>query len=133
MTVLSLGISVAYKTFTGGSSGLIINTADYIGNTSYYGMFAPPGLQSLGEQTGISPFSNATLPFLVAASPTNGIEPALPLDTTVYGFNILLLDNQATAMLEYSAARLHLHGTEVTGTRRVVDIDRTDRRKPLPN
>ena len=100
MTILPLGLSVAYKTFTGGYSALPVNPADYIGNTSYYGMFAPPGLQSLGEQTGISLFSNATLPFMVAASPTNGIEPPMPLDTGVYGFNILLLDNETTAVLD---------------------------------
>ncbi|KAL8953586.1 MAG: hypothetical protein Q9222_000581 [Ikaeria aurantiellina] len=100
MTILPLGLSIAYKTFTGGQSTLAINTADYIGNTSYYGMFAPPGLQSLGEQTGISLFSNATLPFLVAASPINGGEPPLPLGTQVYGFNILLLDNRTTAVLD---------------------------------
>ena len=99
-TILPLGLSVAYKTFTGGSSTLTVNTADYIGNTSYYGMFAPPGLQSLGDQTGISLFSNATLPFMVAASPTNGIEPPVPLDTQVYGFNILLLDSETTAALD---------------------------------
>ncbi|KAL8806100.1 MAG: hypothetical protein Q9200_005167 [Gallowayella weberi] len=100
MTILPLGLSVAYKTFNGGHSTLAVNPADYIGNTSYYGMFAPPGLQSLGEQTGISLFSNATLPFLVAASPVHGTEPPVPLDTQVYGFNILLLDNKTTAALD---------------------------------
>ena len=100
MTILPLGLSVAYKTFTGGYSALTVNAADYIGNTSYYGMFAPPGLQSLGEQTGVTLFSNATLPFMVAASPTNGTEPPVPLDTQVYGFNILLLDNETTAVLD---------------------------------
>ena len=100
MTILPLGLSVAYKTFTGGYSALIVNTTDYIGNASYYGMFAPPGLQSLGEQTGISLFSNATLPFMVAASPTDGIEPPVPLDAQAYGFNILLLDNATTAALD---------------------------------
>ena len=100
MTILPLGLSVMYKTFTGGYSSLTVNPADYIGNTSYYGMFAPPGLQSLGEQTGISLFSNATLPFMVAASPTNGIEPPVPIDTQVYGFNILLLNNETSATLD---------------------------------
>ncbi|KAI4248123.1 MAG: hypothetical protein L6R40_001212 [Gallowayella cf. fulva] len=100
MTILPLGLSVAYKTFTGGHSMLAVNSADYIGNTSYYGMFAPPGLQSLGKQTGTSLFFNATLPFLVAASPVYGTEPPIPLDTQVYGFNILLLDNKTTAALD---------------------------------
>ena len=100
MIILPLGLSVAYKTFIGEYSELTVNAADYIGNTSYYGMFAPPGLQSLGEQTGISLFSNATLPFMVAASPTNGTEPPVPLDTQAYGFNILLLDDETTAALD---------------------------------
>ena len=100
MTILPLGLSIAYKIFIGGYSTMTVNAVDYIGNTSYYGMFAPPGLQSLGEQTGISLFSNATLPFMVAASPTNGTEPPVPRDTQTYGFNILLLDNEATAVLD---------------------------------
>ena len=49
---------------------------------------------------GISLFSNATLPFMVAASPTNGTEPPVPLDTQGYGFNILLLDSETTAALD---------------------------------
>ena len=80
-TILPLGLSVADKIFTRGYSSLTVNAADYIGNTSYYGMFAPPGLQSLGEQTGISLFSNATLPFMVTASPIYGTESPMPLDT----------------------------------------------------
>ena len=66
LLALSLGLSVAFKRFTGGESVKVVNATDYTGNTSYYGMFAPPGLQSMGKQTGISLFSNATLPFMVA-------------------------------------------------------------------
>ena len=43
MTISPLGLSVAYKTFIGGHSALTVKAADYIGNTSYYGMFAHPG------------------------------------------------------------------------------------------
>ena len=97
---LPLILSAAYKSFTGGESAMQVNAAAYIGNASYYGMFAPPGLQSLGEQTGISLFFNATLPFAVGSSPTNGSEPPLPPHAQAYGFNILSLNNESTAMLD---------------------------------
>ena len=97
---LPLGLSAAYKSFTGGVSAMQVNATAYIGNTSYYGMFAPPGLQSLGEKTGISLFFNATLSFSVASSSTNGSEPPLPTHTQAYGFNVLSLNNESTAMLD---------------------------------
>ena len=49
MTILPLGLSVAYKTFTGGYSALAVKPADYIGNTSYYGMFAPLGIDGRAD------------------------------------------------------------------------------------
>ncbi|KAL8737747.1 MAG: hypothetical protein Q9181_001375 [Wetmoreana brouardii] len=77
-----------------------IDVTTYIRNTSYYGMFAPPGLQLLGEKTGVSLFSNATLPFAVTSSQQNGSEPPLPTDAQAYGFNILLLNNESAAVLD---------------------------------
>lgn len=104
MLVLPIGLSIAYKTFTGGESALEIDTMDYISNISnatYYGMFPPPGLLSLGFHSGISIFFNATLPFLVASSLTsNGSEPPLPTYPQHYGFNILSLNNESTAVLD---------------------------------
>ena len=97
---LPLGLSVAYKSFIGGESAMQVNATAYIGNASYYGMFAPPGLQSLGEKTGISLFFNATLPFAVATSSINGSEPRLPAHAQAYGYNVLLLNNESTAMLD---------------------------------
>ncbi|TLD11676.1 hypothetical protein E2P81_ATG10423 [Venturia nashicola] len=64
-------------------------------------MFGPPGLQLLGQGSGISLFSNATLPFLLATSPTsNGSEPSLPIAPHAYGFNLLLLGNNSAAALD---------------------------------
>jgi hypothetical protein len=39
------------------------------------------------------------LPFVVASSPQNGSDPPLPLHAHAYGFNILSLNNESTAML----------------------------------
>ena len=100
MLALPLGLSAAYKDFLGGESVKIVNATDYTGNTSFYGMFAPPGLQSLGQKTGISLFSNATLPFMVASSSTASTEPPVPTREQAYGFNILLLNTESTAMLD---------------------------------
>ncbi|KAI4184291.1 MAG: hypothetical protein L6R41_004841 [Letrouitia leprolyta] len=97
---LPLGLSVAYKTFTGGESAMIMNVTASISNTSFYGMFAPPGLQLLGEKTGVSLFSNATLPFAVRSALVNGSEPPLPTQAQPYGFNILLLNNESAAILD---------------------------------
>ncbi|KAI4129187.1 MAG: hypothetical protein LQ338_002346 [Usnochroma carphineum] len=98
---LPLGLGVAYKTFTGGSSAMVVNVTATIGGTSSYGMFAPPGLQLIGEKTGVSVFSNATLPFAVAASPPqNNSEQPLPSFPQPYGFNILLLGRKSAAMLD---------------------------------
>lgn len=100
MMALPLGLSAAYKNFFGGESIMMVNAMSYTGNESNYGMFVPPGLQLLGEKTGISLFFNATLPFAVASSSINGSEPPLPTRPQAYGFNVLLLNNQSTAMLD---------------------------------
>ncbi|KAL8690539.1 MAG: hypothetical protein Q9218_004037 [Villophora microphyllina] len=101
---LPLGLSVAYKTFTGGSSAMTVDPGSALGSRSYYGMFAPPGLQLLGEKTGVSLFSNATLPFAVATSRYNESEsesePPLPTQAQAYGYNILLLNNESSAILD---------------------------------
>lgn len=98
---LPLGLSVAYKTFIGGESSKVVNVKSYTGNFSEYGMFAPPGLQLLGEKTGVSLFSNATLPFAVATSLQEiDSEPALSKRAQAFGFNILLLNNEGAAVLD---------------------------------
>ncbi|KAL8762828.1 MAG: hypothetical protein Q9194_007477 [Teloschistes cf. exilis] len=95
----------AYKTFTGGSSAIPVDAITLIGNSTYYGMFAPPGLQLMGEKTGVSLFSNATLPFAVASSRFQDVEsansePPLPTQPKAYGYNILLLNNESSAILD---------------------------------
>ena len=100
MMALPLGLSAAYKNFFGGESIMMVDAMSYTGNESYYGMFVPPGLQLLGEKTGISLFFNATLPFAVASSSINGSAPPLPPRAQAYGFNVLLLNDQSTAMLD---------------------------------
>ena len=100
MLALPLGLSAAYKNFFGGESIMMVDAMSYVGNESYYGMFVPPGLQSLGERTGISLFFNATLPFAVASSSINDSDPPLPTRSQAYGFNVLLLNSESTAMLD---------------------------------
>ena len=100
-TALPLGLSVAYKTFVGGESAMSVHAPTYTQSDSVYGMFAPPGLQLLGEKTGVSVFSNATLPFAVASSPDGtSTEPPLPTKNQAYGFNVLFLDNDSAAILD---------------------------------
>ncbi len=100
MLALPLGLSATYKNFFGGESTMMVNAMTYTSNESYYGMFAPPGLQLLGEKTGISLFFNATLPFAVASSRINSSDPPLPTRPQAYGFNVLLLNSESTAMLD---------------------------------
>ncbi|KAG8527789.1 uncharacterized protein KY384_007943 [Bacidia gigantensis] len=103
MIILPLGLSIAYKTFVGGQSMMTVNAKDYIKEASaasYYGMFAPPGLQLLGEKTGVSLFSNATIPYAVASSPPAGPEPPFPSGYQASGFNVLILSNESTALLD---------------------------------
>ena len=101
---LPLGLSVAYKIFTGGESAMKVKATTYTHGVScsHYGLFGPPGLQSFGGRTGVSLFSNATLPFAVASSPNSSIgdEPPIPTHAQAYGFNVLSLNNESTAMLD---------------------------------
>lgn len=90
-------MSVAYKTVSGGESAKRVQAPDFTNNSSYYGFFAPPGLDSMG-QVGLSLFANATLPFLTAAS--RGVDPSISQRAKTYGFNLLLLNSEDTAMLD---------------------------------
>lgn len=101
MLALPLALSVAYKTFSGGESRLRVNAAKYASPyASYYGMFAPSGLQALGEGKGIAPFTNATIPFLNASAVHNTKEPNFPNHTQTHGYNVLLLNKTSTAILD---------------------------------
>jgi hypothetical protein len=66
MLRLPIGLSAAYKSFSGGGSAVHINATTYTGSASYYGIFAPSGLQSIGKTKGITLFFNATLPFAIS-------------------------------------------------------------------
>lgn len=101
MLALPLALSVAYKTFTGGESRLRVKAAHYDHSyASYYGMFAPSGLEALGEGKGIASFTNATTPFLSASSLRNTQEPDFPIHAQTYGCNVLLLSKTSTAILD---------------------------------
>ncbi|KAE9573260.1 hypothetical protein CGMCC3_g10545 [Colletotrichum fructicola] len=98
MLALPIGLSVAYKTFTGGHSSMKINGLDYIPNTTWIGMWAPPGITS---DTGVSAFFNATTAFREAtAQDLNGTEPPLPTFPQPYGYNILFLNETSVAALD---------------------------------
>lgn len=97
---LPIGLSIAYKGFQGGESAIKIDPTTYISNASYYGMVAPPGIQGLGQNKGISLFNNATLPFAVASAPQDGSELAVPAEPQAYGYNIILLNQDSTALLD---------------------------------
>lgn len=105
MLALPIGLSVAYKKFAGGHSALIIDSTAYISNITYYGMLVPPGLASTsgGQGQGISIFFNATLPFRAASSASqssNFSEPPLPNFPHASGYNVLMINETSTAMLD---------------------------------
>ncbi|KAL9102775.1 MAG: hypothetical protein Q9163_002093 [Psora crenata] len=90
LILLPLGLSAAYKRFSGGHSTLRI-TAPYPG---YYGVAPPP----MGSYNVINNFTlylalNASVPFLDASS-NDSIPPSLA-HPKAYGFNTLLIDNTA--------------------------------------
>ncbi|KAK1701345.1 hypothetical protein BDP55DRAFT_18036 [Colletotrichum godetiae] len=95
---LPIGLSVAYKIFTGGESRMKVNSMDYIPNITYYGMFQPPGTTSF---SGISIFFNATTAFREdTALESDGSESPLPALPHAYGYNVLLLNTTSVAALD---------------------------------
>lgn len=94
LLLLPLGLSVAYKRFSGGHSTVSF-TGKYPG---YYGLTSPP----MGDYHVIHNYSpylaiNATVPFVEASSYDN---ITLPLSPKAYGFNTLFIDNTSTALLD---------------------------------
>lgn len=99
--VLPIAASVAYKTFKGGQSAKRVRSEEYVSIPTQYGMVAAPGLMEPGQRpTGLPQFFNATQPFRASSSPVNGSEPRLPSFPHPYGYNILLLDGNITAVLD---------------------------------
>jgi hypothetical protein len=96
-TIVPLGLSIAYKLFTGGSSTWPIQ---HIGVE--YGMYAPAGLEKVGVSTGFSLMLNTTLPFVQAATAAVDAKPPrlFPDRPSVYGANTLLISRSAAAILD---------------------------------
>jgi hypothetical protein len=96
-TLLPLGLSIAYKLFTGGSSTWPIQHVSV-----EYGMYAPAGLEKVGVNTGISLMLNTTLPFMQAATAAVDAKPPIsfPDKPSVYGANTLLISPSAAAILD---------------------------------
>ncbi|KAF5527241.1 hypothetical protein CGCA056_v000900 [Colletotrichum aenigma] len=98
MLALPIGLSVAYKPFAGGESGMNVRSVDYIPNATYFGLFRPPEIVSV---TGISSYLNATASFRDETErATNGSEGPLPTFPQPYGYNILLLNKSSAALLD---------------------------------
>lgn len=96
LIVLPLGLSIAYKRFTGGNSTVGIS-AKYPG---YYGVAPPPmGSYHVIDRFPLYLSINASVPFLDASS--NDSIP-LPLSSLpkAYGFNTLLIDNTSAALFD---------------------------------
>ncbi|KAL8840878.1 MAG: hypothetical protein Q9170_001142 [Blastenia crenularia] len=98
LVVFPLGLSAAYKRFTGGRSSIGVEST-YDG---HYGL-APPPIQSYGVlNNSIFFMINSSTPFWDASSHDDR-----PLDLgslpLAYGYNILLLDNSSTALLDMPA------------------------------
>ncbi|KAG6358519.1 hypothetical protein INS49_014403 [Diaporthe citri] len=100
--ILPIAVSVAYKTFKGGESSMrVTSMGDYVPFPTYYGMVASPGLMVFDQRpTGLPQFMNATQPLRALSSPVNGSEPKLPGFPHSYGYNILLLNINTTAVLD---------------------------------
>ncbi|KAM0795617.1 hypothetical protein BDR22DRAFT_813333 [Usnea florida] len=99
---LPIGLSVAYKKFTGGQSSSIITT-DFPGN---YSITTPP-LQAYSRMNNSVYFMiDAIAPFMIAAgndavSPNSTDSPNSTVSLPApYGYNILLLDGTSAASLD---------------------------------
>ncbi|KAI0857302.1 hypothetical protein F4860DRAFT_490160 [Xylaria cubensis] len=101
MTALPIGLSVAYKKFTGGTSARLVDAVAFTSNDSYYGMFAPPGVMNIGSHVGITLFYNATTPFVAAVNlDDDTLEPPSLSQPNIWGYNLFLVDNVTAAVLD---------------------------------
>ncbi|KAK5713944.1 hypothetical protein LTR15_010850 [Elasticomyces elasticus] len=89
--LLPLGLSLAYKQFFNDGASIIHWKVD-----ENFGMYPPPGWR---HTTGTSLMYNASLPFIQ----TSWANHSLPNSATAYGFNTLVLNETATAMLDAPA------------------------------
>ncbi|KAJ3532659.1 hypothetical protein NM208_g8342 [Fusarium decemcellulare] len=102
MTALPIGLSVAYKSFAGGHSVRSVDASHYVHEEPTFGPCGPPGVLPIGFGIGVTLFFNVTLPFAISTSNwlLGNTEPALPTAPQAYGFNLLLVDKGASAVLD---------------------------------
>lgn len=111
MTLLPLSLSAAYKSYTGGTSTVTMGPSSPLSN-NLWGTVGPPDMEPLGTNTGISLHFSVALPFIQASEVslsarmegTNWVdpndEPPLPTTPTAYGFNVLSINDSATAVID---------------------------------
>ena len=98
LLLLPLGLSAAYKKFSGGQSTISIRSPF----SGHYGLAPPPlGSDTIQNNT-MYYMINATTPFWTASLANNVTDVSLPLPRLPkpYGFNTLLIDNSSTALLD---------------------------------
>ncbi|ERF70238.1 hypothetical protein EPUS_00426 [Endocarpon pusillum Z07020] len=93
ITLLHLGLGVAYKEFTDGRSEYPFK----ISNDSFYGLTGPTNFkEGLLFGLGLTSMANSTLPFYSATVS----DPPMPSFPHAYGFNTLLLSETSSAKLD---------------------------------
>ncbi|KIW89804.1 uncharacterized protein Z519_09233 [Cladophialophora bantiana CBS 173.52] len=92
LTLLPLGLSVAYKKLIGERSTIEIQSQF----PRYYGLVPPPLGTFNVMNNSIYYMINASVPYMVVSSSARST-PQFP---AVYGFNTILLDNTSTALLD---------------------------------
>jgi len=95
LIALPLGLSAAYKRFTGGHSSTTI-TSHYPG---HYGLTIPPLGPYSTMNNSIYVMMDAYAPFMLASS-NDSIQPPFAELPVAYGYNTLLLDNASAALLD---------------------------------
>jgi hypothetical protein len=95
LAVLPLGLSAAYKRFTGGTSSA--NIGDSF--DGYYGLVSAPLGNGNVMNNSIYYMIEANIAFLAASSNASTPPPLMELPKA-YGFNTLLIDNTTAALLD---------------------------------
>lgn len=98
LTTLPLGLSAAYKRFTGGRSSVKITNP----SGGYYGLVSAPLGNANVMNNSIYYMINANLAFQ-AASSNDSIPPPFTELPRAYGYNTLLIDNTTAALLDMPA------------------------------
>lgn len=102
---LPLGLSAAYKRFTGGtSSAMILTTGKHYGQVTassggYYGLVSAPLNAGTTMNTAIAHMITANAPFQQASS-DDAVSPSFPGPPQAFGYNTLLLNSNSAALLD---------------------------------